>query len=125
MTVKPRPVPRTPRASWSTWDRAVSTKLYHYASRKVPRQYMILLEHSGNGLVWLLGAISVWFYPHITEQQRCAVANFLLAFVLDLILVGSLKSIFRRPRPIYNNSGDFVLVVPVDHYSFPSGHASR
>ena len=86
---------------------------------------MMLLEHSGNGLVWLLGAISVWFYPHITKQQRCAVANFLLAFVLDLILVGSLKSIFRRPRPVYNNSGDFILVVSVDHYSFPSGHASR
>lgn len=125
MTVEPRPVPDTPPGSWSTWDRAVSTKLYHYVSRKVPRKYMMLLEHSGNGLVWLLGAISVWFYPRTTQQQRCALANFLLAFVLDLILVGTLKSIFRRPRPIYNSSGDFILVVSVDRYSFPSGHASR
>ena len=125
MSVEPRPVPETPPQSWSSWDRAVSTKLYHYSSRKVPRQYMMLLEHSGNGLVWLLGAISVWLYPHLKTQQRCAVGNFLLAFVLDLLLVGSLKSIIQRPRPIYNSSGDFILVVSVDQYSFPSGHASR
>lgn len=85
----------------------------------------MVLEHSGNGLVWLLGAISIWFYPHLKAQQRCVVTNFLLAFALDLILVGSLKSIFQRPRPVYNSAGDFILVVSVDQYSFPSGHASR
>ena len=85
----------------------------------------MLLEHSGNGLVWLSGAIGIWLYPYLTIQQRCAIANFLLAFVLDLLLVGSLKSVFQRPRPIYNSSGDFILVVSVDQYSFPSGHASR
>lgn len=85
----------------------------------------MLLEHSGNGLVWLFGAIGFLLYPYITQQQTCAVANFLLAFVIDLILVGSLKSVFRRPRPIYNSTGDFILVVSVDQYSFPSGHASR
>ena len=85
----------------------------------------MLLEHSGNGLVWLFGAVAVWLHPSITLQERCALTNFLVAFVLDLILVGSLKSIFRRPRPIYNSRGDFILVVSVDKYSFPSGHASR
>ncbi|KAL3162311.1 hypothetical protein ABBQ32_009998 [Trebouxia sp. C0010 RCD-2024] len=125
MSVKPRPVPDTPPRSWSTWDRTVSTKLYHYVSHKVPRKYMILLEHSGNGLVWLSGAVGAWLYPYTTHQQRCAIANFLLAFVLDLLLVGTLKSILQRPRPIYNSSGDFILVVSVDQYSFPSGHASR
>jgi hypothetical protein len=28
-------------------------------------------------------------------------------------------------RPVYNKADDFVLVVSVDKYSFPSGHASR
>ncbi len=124
MTVKPRPIPRTPPNSWSAWDRAVSIKLFH-SSQVVPRRYMMLLEHSGNGLVWLFGAVALWFLPSLTAQQRCAIANFLLAFIVDLILVGSLKSVIRRPRPIYNSSGDFLLVVSVDQYSFPSGHASR
>lgn len=30
-----------------------------------------------------------------------------------------------RRRPVYNQADDFVLVVSVDAYSFPSGHASR
>jgi len=41
------------------------------------------------------------------------------------VLVGSLKALVRRPRPLYNQSGDFVLVVAVDQYSFPSGHTAR
>ncbi len=125
MTVRPRPVPRTLPNSWSAWDRAVSIKLFHASTRTIPRKYMMLLEHSGNGLVWLFAALTIWFLPSITPQQRCAVTNFLLAFVVDLILVGSLKSLIRRPRPIYNSSGDFILVVSMDQYSFPSGHASR
>lgn len=28
-------------------------------------------------------------------------------------------------RPVYNKEDDFVLVVSVDKFSFPSGHASR
>lgn len=125
MTVKPRPVPRTLPNSCSAWDRAISMKLFHASSRVIPRKYMLWLEHSGNGLVWLFGAITLWLIPSITPQQRCAITNFLLAFIVDLILVGSLKSLVRRPRPIYNSSGDFILVVSVDQYSFPSGHASR
>jgi len=125
MTVRPRPIPPAHPNSWSAWDRAVSIKLFHASSRTIPRKYMMLLEHSGNGLVWLFAALTIWFMPSITPQQRCAITNFLLAFVVDLILVGSLKSLIRRPRPIYNSSGDFILGVSVDQYSFPSGHASR
>ncbi|DBA77739.1 TPA: hypothetical protein ACH3X2_008431 [Trebouxia sp. C0005] len=125
MTVRPRPVPRKMPSSWSAWDRAVSVKLFHASSRTIPRKYMILLEYSGNGLVWLFAALATWCLPSITPQQRCAITNFLVAFVVDLILVGSLKSLIRRPRPIYNSSGDFILVVSVDRFSFPSGHASR
>ncbi len=57
--------------------------------------------------------------------MRMCVANLLLGFVLDLILVGAIKGLFRRPRPVYNKEGDFVLVVSVDKFSFPSGHSSR
>ncbi|MCO5550391.1 hypothetical protein L7F22_003875 [Adiantum nelumboides] len=43
--------------------------------------------------------------------------------MLDLLFIGSLKALFRRPRPVYNKG--MYLVVSLDHYSFPSGHASR
>ena len=63
--------------------------------------------------------------PSLSPLMRMCIANLLLGFVLDLILVGSIKGLFRRPRPVYNKEGDFVLVVSVDKFSFPSGHSSR
>lgn len=111
--------------SWFAWDRSLSTKVYHNLGQHVPRKYLMLLEHSGNGLVWLFAAITLLLVPATSPAQRTAIINFLVAFVVDLVLVGTLKSIFRRPRPIYNAAGDFILVVSVDQYSFPSGHASR
>lgn len=47
-----------------------------------------------------------------------------LAIFIDLIAVGALKVIVRRPRPFYNNM-DMKLAAPGDAYSFPSGHTSR
>ena len=125
VTIKTIPAAETQAHSWVAWDRAASLALFRYTARVIPRNYMMLLEHSGNGLVWLALAIAIWCMPTISAQQRCAVTNFLLAFLVDLILVGSLKSLCRRPRPIYNSSGDFIMVVSVDQFSFPSGHASR
>ncbi|KAH7447974.1 hypothetical protein KP509_01G130200 [Ceratopteris richardii] len=51
------------------------------------------------------------------------VKSLLIGLLFDLILLGGLKSIFRRPRPVYNKG--MFLVLSVDHYSFPSGHSSR
>uniref|UniRef100_A0A0N4Z4G3 AcidPPc domain-containing protein n=1 Tax=Parastrongyloides trichosuri TaxID=131310 RepID=A0A0N4Z4G3_PARTI len=54
--------------------------------------------------------------------------SFLLIFaiVVDLILVGLFKILFRRSRPEFNESNDQYYEAPVaDKYSFPSGHTSR
>ena len=71
------------------------------------------------------GAVAAWLLPSLAPPVRMCVANLLLGFILDLILVGTTKGLFRRPRPVYNKEGDFVLVVSVDKFSFPSGHSSR
>ena len=92
---------------------------------KVPRQAFMLLEHSGNGILWLVFAPTFWVLAPLSPQSQLAVANFFVGLWVDLALVGSLKGIVRRPRPEYNISGDFILVVAVDEYSFPSGHAAR
>lgn len=125
MTLEPRPVPPVPRQSWSALDRSLSLKLFRGLGQKIPRRYLMALEHGGNGLVWLFAAFAMLLVPSITSAGRTALANFLVAFAVDLVLVGTLKSLFRRPRPVYNASGDFILVVSVDKFSFPSGHASR
>ena len=72
-----------------------------------------------------VGALAAWLAPQLSPGQRTFAANLLLGFVVDLILIGTLKALFRRQRPVYNEEGDFLLVVSVDKFSFPSGHSSR
>ena len=52
--------------------------------------------------------------------------NLMLGLLVDLMEVGLLKGIFKRPRPGHNAlAGDMKIVVSVDAHSFPSGHSSR
>ena len=125
MKLDTRIVPESLANTWSAWDRSLSTQLFQSVGQIIPRRYLKLLEHSGNGLVWLFAAIVLLLTPSVTLPQRCVISNFLVAFVVDLVLIGTLKSVVRRPRPVYNAAGDFILVVSIDQYSFPSGHASR
>jgi len=107
------------------YDQSYSVYLHNNLGARCPRGVFLLLEHSGNGILWLLLASSVWFLPNINDSTRCFAINFFLGLLVDLALVGSLKALIRRPRPQYNQSGDFFLVVSVDQYSFPSGHTAR
>ena len=43
---------------------------------------------------------------------------------MDLVIVGLVKSIFRRKRPS-ENEDDMFGTVSIDKYSFPSGHTTR
>lgn len=106
-------------------DRSVSLYLYRHVGSKLPRSIFMLLEHSGNGVAWLLLVPALWFSTVLDASTRSYVANFFIGLWVDLALVGTLKGLVRRPRPVYNYSGDFRLVVSVDKYSFPSGHAAR
>lgn len=87
------------------------------------RPLLQLLEVSGHGVPWLLGALyclarsSSW-------AGREVLMNLLFALLLDLLLVALIKGLVRRPRPAHNQM-DMFLAVSVDRYSFPSGHATR
>ena len=106
-------------------DQRWSLSLHKRFSSSIPRWIFMNLEHSGNGVLWLLLVPLLWLYAPLSTDSRHMLANFFLGLWVDLALVGALKGTFRRPRPEYNISGDFILVVAVDKYSFPSGHAAR
>ena len=42
------------------------------------------------------GALVVWLLPGLTPYQRTLVANLLAGFVVDIIVVGTIKGIVRR-----------------------------
>lgn len=86
------------------------------------RILMIILEISGHGVPWIAGTVfSILMFSDLKQEFAC---NLLLALMLDLAVVGTLKVAVRRKRPVYNEK-DMFATVSVDNYSFPSGHSTR
>ncbi|BBN15014.1 presqualene diphosphate phosphatase [Marchantia polymorpha subsp. ruderalis] len=105
-------------------DKWVSVKV-HEIGRRIPRSTLRALEHSGDGRFCIPITAAIWVTPVLFKfpELRSFLLNLFVAFMFDLVFIGTLKSIIRRPRPVYNK-GMYVFV-SVDHWSFPSGHASR
>jgi membrane-associated phospholipid phosphatase len=106
-------------------DARVSLALYRKIGSKIPRYVFKALEHTGSGLLWLPLAPVVFLAPSVSPLVRTCAANLLVGLLTDIVIVGTLKGLVQRARPVYNNADDFLLVVAVDSFSFPSGHAAR
>ncbi|KAL3680677.1 hypothetical protein R1sor_023633 [Riccia sorocarpa] len=105
-------------------DKWVSLRVYQIGT-KVPRGILRALEHSGDGRFCIPITAGIWLAPILFKfpELRSFILNLFLAFMFDLIFIGIVKTIIRRPRPVYNK-GMYVFVA-ADHWSFPSGHSSR
>ena len=90
---------------------------------RVLRLFLKLLEYSGHGIPWITATLYV-IYMDTNMETRQFFCNLLMALLVDLVIVGFLKTIVRRPRPAYNVD-DMFATVSVDKYSFPSGHSTR
>lgn len=87
------------------------------------RKVLLLLEYSGHGIPWIgVTLFKIYYRRDIKSTQFFC--NLFLALLFDLLIVGLLKVIVRRPRPVYNVD-DMFATVSVDRYSFPSGHSTR
>lgn len=103
------------------FDAALSLLIHDLCRPLIPRSLLKTLEISGDGRLWF--PVSISLLPFSSPLYFPLLLSLLLGLIADIILVGSIKVIVRRPRPIYNK--DMTLVVSVDHWSFPSGHSSR
>lgn len=90
---------------------------------KIARTVSLLLEYSGHGIPWIGGTLFM-IYIKRDMRTRQFFCNLLLGLLFDLIVVGLLKVIVRRQRPLYNMD-DMFATVSFDRYSFPSGHSTR
>ncbi|KAJ7516359.1 hypothetical protein O6H91_22G055200 [Diphasiastrum complanatum] len=96
----------------------------HQKGLKISRFWLRALEYSGDGTFWLPVTAGIWLAPIIKNTElRRFLFNLFAAFVFDLIVIGLIKSIVQRPRPVYNKG--MYVVLAVDRWSFPSGHSSR
>ncbi|KAL4219473.1 lipid phosphatase [Mactra antiquata] len=87
------------------------------------RPFMKLIEISCHGIPWLFGTLVMILSVHQALHVELLI-NLFYGLVIDLIVIGILKTVFRRSRPQYNEM-DMFATVSIDNYSFPSGHASR
>jgi membrane-associated phospholipid phosphatase len=107
------------------WDHRISEALYKRGTT-IPRIVWKSLEYTGDGLVWLAACFLALALLSTSRPARHLWANFLLGMILDLIEIGLVKALIRRPRPQHNLiAKDMNVIVAVDHFSFPSGHSSR
>ncbi|XP_039265146.2 polyisoprenoid diphosphate/phosphate phosphohydrolase PLPP6-like [Styela clava] len=119
--------------SHSTWeimhktfvaaDLSLSKSLAVNAKGGRLRPIMQILELSCHGIPWIAFTLYV-LYNTRNYMYEEVFFNLLIALLMDLIIVGTIKLIARRRRPAYNKD-DMFATVSVDNFSFPSGHATR
>ncbi|KAJ4952182.1 hypothetical protein NE237_029014 [Protea cynaroides] len=97
----------------------------HTICQPFPRSVLKALEISGDGRFWFPIPVALFFSPLASRSHhlRSIIIGLFLGSLLDLVLIGIIKYLIRRPRPVYNKG--MHLTVSVDHWSFPSGHSSR
>ncbi|KAF5935718.1 hypothetical protein HYC85_026847 [Camellia sinensis] len=133
MESKPPPLPRSSiLGRLIKMDTAVSLHLHTTVQPLLPRFLLKTLEISGDGRLFFPLTISLLLSPLSTTTTTTStsspllfslLADLLIGGLLDLLFVGLIKHLVRRPRPVYNK--DMFLTFSVDHWSFPSGHSSR
>lgn len=87
----------------------------------------VCLELSGHGLLWfgLCGVLLLLHYLTSDYVYLTHTTNMFTLLITDIIIVAPIKVFFKRPRPPVNKGTIPLSVSSVDHYAFPSGHASR
>ncbi|XP_071918397.1 probable lipid phosphate phosphatase beta [Coffea arabica] len=108
------------------FDTALSLRLYTITQPILPYSLLKSLEFSGDGRLFFPLILSLLLYPLSTTTAATTnpfLLDLFLGALLDLLLIGLLKHLIRRPRPVYNKN--MFVSFAVDHWSFPSGHSSR
>lgn len=128
-TSPPQPPPPPPSCSalqsLVLLDTNWSLLIHTVAAPVIPRGFLKILELSGDGRFWFPISIAIFLSPlslHSNHLYSFFLALF-LGLVLDIAVIGPIKHLVRRPRPVYNKG--MGLTFSVDHWSFPSGHSSR
>ncbi|XP_062147151.1 probable lipid phosphate phosphatase beta [Alnus glutinosa] len=103
-------------------DATLSHHLHTITRPLLPYSLLLLLELSADFRLFFPISLSLLLSPTLL---RPFLPPLLLGLLLDLAFVGLVKLFFRRPRPPHNNASTMNVAVSVDHFSFPSGHASR
>jgi len=127
---KPPPKPTTTPPPFlhriTSLDATISHSIHTFTSPHAPKHFLRFLEHLADFRLFFPVTLSLFFAtPNLSPLRPHLFLPLLICSILDLIFIGFTKFLVRRSRPLYSIHGDYNAVVPVDKFSFPSGHSSR
>lgn len=79
------------------------------------------ISRAGNGWVYPVASVFLFFTP-VHNAARCLTAA-AVSLAIAFALYPPLKNAIARRRPCHTSASLAGGVAPLDHYSFPSGHA--
>ncbi|XP_027335668.1 probable lipid phosphate phosphatase beta [Abrus precatorius] len=107
-------------------DNTISLYIHTLTSPIAPRTLLRLLELFADFRFFFPVTLSLFFAtPSSSPLRFHLLLSLLLCSLLDLVFIGLIKFLVRRSRPSYSSHAEYNAVVPVDKFSFPSGHSSR
>ncbi|XP_057416194.1 probable lipid phosphate phosphatase beta [Lotus japonicus] len=124
----PPPKPPTPPLlrHIASFDERISLHIHTLTTPLAPKLLLRLLEHLADFRFFFPVTLSLFFAtPSSSPLRSHLLLPLILCSLLDLILIGLVKSLARRSRPAYATNNDYNAVVSLDNFSFPSGHSSR
>ena len=104
------------------WDDAAFLAFNDLRRRHIMSRSFRFATQTGNGLLYLACAPLVWrFSP---DRFRFFIVSAGIAFVFSLVAHPLVKKLVRRQRPFETlpTKADFV---PIERFSFPSGHTTH
>jgi undecaprenyl-diphosphatase len=103
-----------------TLDRQASARLAIPGEARFVRKLALVVAHSGDSPLWLLGAAVALLWGNTTWRDFGA--RVLVGTLVAGATITVLKWLFRRQRPPGEGRGFYTRL---DRHAFPSGHAGR
>jgi undecaprenyl-diphosphatase len=104
----------------AAWDRVLCLRCNRAAELAFIRVVLIAASQMGNGVFWyaLMLALAWWGDPRATS----AIVHMVAVGLVCTAAYKWLKKGTSRLRPYVAQPGITLCAMPLDHYSFPSGH---
>jgi len=106
----------------TNWDQKFFTSIFRLNGRTIIANIARIISHSGNGYLYpIMGLLG---YLASSEVGMTFVLSGLMAYSVELPIYYLVKNTVKRNRPYDVLKGITNLVVPIDKFSFPSGHTA-
>ncbi|MEZ6131877.1 MAG: phosphatase PAP2 family protein [Planctomycetaceae bacterium] len=104
----------------ATWDLELTLLMNRSLSLRGVQPFFALISWLGNGKFWYALLVLLPLFSSATGRR--ATTHMLFVGIVNLVIYKLVKSLTQRPRPCNAYHQIMKGAVPLDEFSFPSGH---